>query len=371
MSDDFIRGLQDDLVQAMERYELRAPRRRFAARMRPRWLRPARLVAVAAAAAILVVMVVAARNLAPEPPPPARPHVMAVLPIGGIPTDGVLASGSLWANELAGSVVQVDPAGHRVIARINVRRSTGPITADADSVWVQTTGTKDLDCKGALVRIDPSSHRIASRRSVPYPVEGEGVGLLAAAGDGGVWVKRGCTWGKGVDRLDRAGAVTVRVALDSVDGLATAAGSLWVIGHDGTLTQIDAATGRIEKRWPKLAPLDNPETWGSKVLAADGAGVWVLSTGRAAILRVEGGRVVRQIPVGASALPLLVNAPDGLWVASGDRLGRDYRLTRFDPPTGTPTAMLKLGIQQPVALIPTGGQLCVLTAGGRIVFIGS
>ena len=33
--------------------------------------------------------------------------------------------------------------------------------------------------------------------------------------------------------------------------------------------------------------------------------------------------------------------------------------------------MVKLGIQQPVALIPTDGQLYVLTGNGRIVFIGS
>ena len=34
MSDDFIYGLEDDLVEAMERYELRSPQRRFAASLR-------------------------------------------------------------------------------------------------------------------------------------------------------------------------------------------------------------------------------------------------------------------------------------------------------------------------------------------------
>jgi hypothetical protein len=165
--------------------------------------------------------------------------------------------------------------------------------------------------------------------------------------------------------------VTARLALSAVDGLATAGGNLWVIRHDGTLLRVDAASGRVRHRWPGLAPLADPETRGTKVLAADGDGVWVLSTGRAAILRVENGRVVSRIPVGGSALPLLASAGDGLWIGDADRLGSDYRLIRLDPASGRPTAMLKLGIQQPVALIPADGQLCVLTSNGRLLFIGS
>jgi hypothetical protein len=371
MSDDFIYGLEDDLVEAMERYELRSPQRRFAASLRPRWLRPARLAALAAAAAILAGLVVAAPTLVP-PPNAARPHVLATLTIGGIPADGVAAGGSLWASELEGSVVRVDPVTRRVSGRLELPTAAGPIAADPSSLWVQTTGVKDQDCKGTLLRIDPTSGRIATRRPMPYPIDGpEGPGLLAATGNGGVWVKQGCTWGRRVDRVDPSGVVSGRLALSSVDGLSTAAGSLWVMRHDGTLLHLDAATGRVRQRWPKLAPLADPETRGSKVLAPDGAGVWVLSTGRAAILRVENGRVVSHIDVGGSALPLLVSARDGLWIAEADRLGSDYRLVRFDPTSGQPTAMIRLGIQQPVALIPTGGQLCVLTSNGKVVFIGS
>jgi hypothetical protein len=104
---------------------------------------------------------------------------------------------------------------------------------------------------------------------------------------------------------------------------------------------------------------------------ADDAGLWVLGTGRARILRIERGRVVRQIAVARSTLPLLTQALDGLWTATGNRLGNNYRLVRIDPRSGKRTATLHLGAEQPVALIPTDGQLCVLTGNGKLLLIRS
>jgi hypothetical protein len=57
MSEDFISGLQADLVEAMDRYERRSPRGRLAAGRYPRLLRPATLARVAAGAALIVVLV--------------------------------------------------------------------------------------------------------------------------------------------------------------------------------------------------------------------------------------------------------------------------------------------------------------------------
>jgi hypothetical protein len=220
------------------------------------------------------------------------------------------------------------------------------------------------------VRIDAGSGQIVARRPWPYPPEEPGA--LAAA-DRGVWIERGCDplHGGVVDRLDPAGAVTTRVALTTPDGLATAAANLWVLGHDGTLTQIDAAGGGIRQRWPRLAPLSDPNTWGTKALIADGAGVWVLSTGRAALLRVERGRVAQRIAVDPSARPLLAKASDGLWIATADRLGNDNRLIRLNPHTRRPTATVKLGHQRPVALLPAGGEMYVVTSDGKVLVIGS
>ena len=57
MSENFISGLHDDLVEAMDRYERRSPRGRLAAGRCPRLLRPAVLVRVAAGAALIVALV--------------------------------------------------------------------------------------------------------------------------------------------------------------------------------------------------------------------------------------------------------------------------------------------------------------------------
>jgi len=94
MSDDFIRTLQGDLVEAMERYE-RHGSRRLSAGQRPRSPRPAILGRFAAAVAVLVAVVIAARGLAPAPLP-VRPRVVGVLAIGGSPVDAAFGDGSLW-----------------------------------------------------------------------------------------------------------------------------------------------------------------------------------------------------------------------------------------------------------------------------------
>jgi hypothetical protein len=57
----------------------------------------------------------------------------------------------------------------------------------------------------------------------------------------------------------------------------------------------------------------------------------VLSTGRAAILRIERGRVVREISVDPYARPLLADAGHGLWIAATDRSGTGHRLVRSTP----------------------------------------
>ena len=364
MSDEFMGRLENDLVEAMERYELRGRSGRLAVGRLPR-MRPASVAATAAFAALVLAVVVAARGLAPEPPP-ARPQVIGVLRLGGQPMDVVFAGGSLWATDFAGSVVRIDPHTRRVVARIPVPKAPVPISAAGGSLWVQTSGS---DCKGQLLRIDPRTDRVTFRKPMAYP--NEQLGVLAAAGGGAVWVKQGCVFRQGIDRLDPHGAVTAHVALRTIDAMAAAAGSVWVLGHEGTLTQIDAANGDVRGRWPQLAPLTLTDSvsWNTEALVADGAGAWVIDSRRSAIVHVEGGRVVRRIPVAPATRPLLAKASDGLWVTTADRLGDHNRLIRIDPVTGRPTAVLELGVQRPVALIPAGDELCVPTSNGNVVFV--
>jgi hypothetical protein len=363
MNEDFISALHNDLVEAMDRYERRGPARRAATARQP-VLRPASLIRAATVAAILILALVLALGLAPERPP-AQPRVVAVVPIGGMPIDATVADGSLWTTDSTGAVVRVDPSERRVSSRIKVPGSPSAIAAAGGGLWVQISGAS---CQGQLIRLDPGTHRIVGRVQLPYP--NDRLGALAGASGGSVWVKRGfCSWRQETDRVAPPGEVTARLALTNADGLATASRTLWVLDHDGTLTQIDAAGERTQHRWPGLAPLADPNTWNTKALVSDDAGVWLLSTGHAAILRIEDGRIVQRLAVGTRGLPLLTHARDGLWTATGDRLGANYRLIRIDPTTGRRTATVKLGTSQPVALTASGDQLRVLTGNGKILFI--
>ena len=66
MSEDFISGLHDDLVEAMDRYERRSPRGRLAAGRYPRLLRRATLARIAAGAALIVALVAVVVTVARE-----------------------------------------------------------------------------------------------------------------------------------------------------------------------------------------------------------------------------------------------------------------------------------------------------------------
>jgi hypothetical protein len=293
---------------------------------------------------------------------------VAVLPIGGIPVDAALSGDSLWVSDFTGSLVEVDTGAHRVTRRIPVPGKPEAVAAYGGSVWALFTGADH--CGGDLVRYDASSGRPAERRRLPYPTDGAAAGGLVA-GSEGVWVKS-CETRDGIEQLGPRSAVTARETLANVDGIAVTSGRVWTITHDGTLAELDAASARVRHRWRRLAPLSDPTyTYGTGVLAADRAGVWVLSTGRAAVLRIERGRVVRDFAVDATARPMLAAAGDGLWIAATYGSGTGNRLTGFDPRTGGPIATIDLGSRRPTALISDGDRLCVVTEDGRILFVGA
>ena len=362
---DFLTELRREVVDAHGRHRRRGRLHRRVRSSHPRAWRPAALLAAVAVAAGFVSAVVAVRFVAAPERAPGRPQIVAVIPVGGTPVDAAFGAGSLWVTDFTGAVVRVDPAG-RVLARIAVRGQPESIAAGAGSVWVRSpdaSGPAGGPLGSHLLEIDPSTNRAVARGPL-----GGGSGL--AVGADGVWAPHRFTMPEGIDRIDPiTGARTGRIRLPNVDGVAVAGATLWVIQHDGTVAQIDAATWRIARRWPQLAPSDSGGS--SAPILPDTGGAWVLSTVKAAILRIAGGRVVRRIPIDPSARPLLARARDGLWIASGDSLGHRNRVSRIDPDTGDVTATLDLGNQRPKALVATDDGLSVLTADGRVLLIRS
>jgi DNA-binding beta-propeller fold protein YncE len=284
-----------------------------------------------------------------------------VLDVGGSPTDAAVGEGSVWVTDLTGRVIRIDPFARRVVARIPVGEPAG-IAVGAGAAWVQTPNARD-PLATRLVKIDAKRNRVVGSVAL-----GGGSGL--AVGADAVWAARRFTMPEGVERIDAASlALTQRIGLANVDQVAEAGRVLWVIEHDGTVVQVEAASGRVVRRWPSLAPSD--ATGESAKPVADRDGVWVLSTVNAEILRLAAGRVVLRIPVDRSVRALLASGRDGLWIASGDRLGRDNRLIRIDPDTGKVTATVDIAKHRPLALVTARDTLCVVTADAKVLLVES
>jgi PQQ-like domain len=374
MSEDFITRLEHDLTQAMERHERRPSTVRGTLRRRRRRVPPTAVARIAIAAALVIAVALAGLSLPGREPRPARPRILAEVALGGTtggasfgstPTGAVAAGGSLWVSHFSGTVLAVDAGRMRVVHRIAAGGSAAGIAADAGSVWVHSAG--DASCSGRLVRIDARTGRIARRFTGTYPISQDPPQLAARDG---LWMRRGCAPAHpGIDRVDAGGAVTTSVAIAGVEALAAAGDDVWAVSIDGTLTDVAAGSGRIRQSWRGLAPIRNPGTI-VNALVADDTGAWVISTERGVIVHVDRDRKVAEIPVSAQARSLLAKARDGLWIATTDALDRHNRLVRLDPGTGKPTATVDLGDRIPVALVPVGGRLCVVTAAGRVLFVG-
>jgi hypothetical protein len=358
---DFITELRREVLEAHAAQQRRTLRRRAARRLRLGLWPPAMALRAAAVAACAVALVIAVRPvLAPEPP--ARLRIVAVVPVGGLLTDGALAGGSLWvADSEVSAVVRVDLDARAVAARIPLRDDPSSLVPSAPGgLWI---GTQDPAGHGTgFAHLDLGSGRVIAR----FFAQG---GACLAVGADRLWVGGLPAAPGGIGERDpRTGRLLRRIPFPNVDGLAFSGDALWAIAHNGTLAQIDAPTGRIVRRWPLLAPSDAHAS-SEGVLAADATGVWALSTENASIVRVEDGRIVRRVPVEPEARPLLARTPGALWYAEGSEYRARYRLHRLDPVSGEPTGTVAITSHRPIALVPVGDRLAVVAGDGSVLLV--
>ena len=351
---DLLTELRREVVGAHAQHQ-----RRSARSTRLRAWRP--VFAGAAALAVGVVAIVLAVRAVPAPEPSSEPRVVEVVRIGGIPVDGVLAGGALWVADSGRSeVVRIDPGTRKVVARIRLTGNVRTIAAGDGGLWVRTFGMHGDDNR--LSRIDPRSNRVVG-------------GIVVAPGDplavggGAIWADRLLRPPEGIEKIDvNSGAVTDRVAFPATDGLAVENGVVWAIAHNGTVARIDAASGRLERRWPVLAA-SGATASSSEAIVADAAGAWVLSTEENAIFRLEGERVTQKLAIDASAQPILARTRGALWIAAGDEVRGRHRVERIDPVSGKETASVDLGAHRPRALVPVAGGLWVIAGDGTALVI--
>ncbi len=360
---DYFSELRHDLLDAHERYGQRSRIGRAARRTRPRvWRTPA--LGAAAIACGLAAIALAVGALREPAPHPAHLQVMATVQLGGIPSDAAAGFGLLWVADYRGAVLRVDPAGRRVQQRIPLGGTASSIAVDRTGVWVMTESRVN-GADAHLIRIDPSTGQATAR--VPFvtfdaalAADGDAVWVLARH-DESPWIKR-------VDPVTAQPVASTRTDRGAIGVAVAAAGdSIWTLDNQGTISQRESGAGGVIRR---LAGRGDLET-GENGLAADARGAWVVSPARGALLRIEAGRVVRQIPVDPSTGPVLARSAGALWVTTVTGRPSRYRLARIDEDTGAVTASLGIGSERPTALVPTSGGLWVIGSAGTAQLVGT
>ena len=234
-------------------------------------------------------VVLIARSL-PAPEQTTEPRVVKVVRIGGTPADGVFAHGSLWVAEFDGRrVVRIDPETREVTARIPVDEQPEAMASAGERLWAAGL-TPDGHVR--VWSIDPEANAVDGQFETD-----EGVGFTATAD--AVWVIRRGHEDHSIDQFSAAGLRRVgRIPFGGPVGLAVGGDSVWAFGSDGTIARIDAGSGRIAHRWPRLMPSNL--TASGKSIAADRTGAWVLDSYAGQIVRLEGDRVRAHDPRSAS-----------------------------------------------------------------------
>jgi YVTN family beta-propeller protein len=149
--------------------------------------------------------------------------------------------GRVWVtNEVDRNVVAIDPRTGKVQKKVNVGLAPRGVDTGEGAVWVAGAGSV------SVIRVDP---RTGAKRRIAMPDFCQDV----AVGGGSVWAALPQV--NSVVRIDpdrgrkAKGLISVGLGPTSVD---YGRGSVWVAnGTDGTVTQINARTGRVVGR-PRL-----------------------------------------------------------------------------------------------------------------------
>ena len=207
---------------------------------------------------------------------------VAVIPVGVGPRAIAFGYGSVWvANVTSDTLSRIEAATGDVTATIPLNSSPGEIAAGAGAVWVTSQQT------GELLRVDPASSRPSQAIAIGQSPDG------VAVGAGSVWVADADGTAARFD--PRTGRVrTIRVG-GAPAGVTYADGAVWVAnGVSGTVARIVPGTGAV-----RLIRLGNEPT----TLAAAGRHVWATVLPSPASHRGGTLTVVAQLPPDEGAGP--------------------------------------------------------------------
>jgi YVTN family beta-propeller protein len=111
---------------------------------------------------------------------PATNRVVATIPVGPAPGAMTVAGGVLWVSLPEHGLGRIDPASNRSTVVRVPGCCAGELAAGKGALWVANRGDD------TLVRVDPASGRVVARVLLPKTTEQRP--HQVAVGDGGVWV---------------------------------------------------------------------------------------------------------------------------------------------------------------------------------------
>ena len=206
-------------------------------------------------------------------------QVIDRIPVGRGPAGVTAGDGEIWvANELDGTVSEVNPGAGRQVATIAVGIGPDAIAFGYGSVWVANV------TNGTLSRIDAATGAVSrDHRAGQRADRHRGRGRRSLGHQPADRPAAACRSGR------RPAAPVVRYSAMSPDGLAVGAGHVWVADAGGTISRFDPRTGRLRSIKVGGAP--------TGITYADGA-IWVADslarhggqdqpgTGRTQLIRV-------------------------------------------------------------------------------------
>lgn len=227
-----------------------------------------------------------------------------------------VGEGAVWATGPT-ALARIDPSRNRVTATAELGAPQG-VAAGRGAVWVANRAGD-----GTLSRVDPKTMQVVAAAKVP-PLPGDQLGLpqepaQVAVGEGGVWVTDARVGT--VSRLDTKSnrfTLTLSRIGPASRGLATGAGSVWVVG-DLQVSRADPS-----RRFPDTLEIsDNPSPTG---VAVGLGAAWITDLADDALIRVDPvtGRRTGAVELQDGPLALAIGF-GSVWVA-----GRDGLVTRVD-----------------------------------------
>ena len=160
-------------------------------------------------------------------------RITATFRLGSGLADVAVAANAVWiANRIDGNVLRVEPVTGDLVRTIAVGGSPTGVAADADALWIADGRS--------VVKIDVATNRVVARIALRHQAS------RVALGGGAVWVSANID--NLVTRIDVAtgsAAVEIPVGKGPV-GLAADATGVWVAdGLAGTVSRIDPGTNRV------------------------------------------------------------------------------------------------------------------------------